>query len=190
MPVENLTYYPASILTDIAKEVTDFTATSFFDLLENLEDSLLHYGGVGLAAPQINTSLRVFVLDLSKLKTNYVDDAEFEAIQDAPIREFINPEIIAREGAQKNDEGCLSMPGFVVSVPRSLYVKVRAQDASGEVFEYEATGYEAAAIQHEIDHLDGVMHITRTSGTRRHMAMKKYRRFMAARKRMSKLGMV
>lgn len=188
MPVENLRYFPDDILTKPCTPVEDRTP-EFFDLLDDLEDSLLHYGGLGLAANQIGGSVRVFALDESKLITNYRDAEHFQEIQDAPIRIFINPEIVAQEGSDKFDEGCLSMPSVTFKVPRSTYIKVRAEDPSGETFEYEATGYHAAAIQHEMDHLDGKMHFQRTEGVSRHMGMKKYRRFQKTLSRMRKMQM-
>lgn len=187
MAVETLRYFPDTVLSTPCEVVEDFVSTEFFDLLDNLEDSLQHYRGVGLAANQIGSSLRVFALDESKLRTSFKDEEDFLSVKESPIRVFINPEIIASEGEDKFNEGCLSMPAVTFKVNRATYVKIRAQDASGETFEYEATGYHAAAVQHEMDHLDGKMHFQRTSGVSRHMGMKKYRQFQRTLGKMRKM---
>jgi len=187
MAVQNLRFYPDDALNQTCSEVEDFASDAFFDLVEDLEDSLQHYGGVGIAANQIGEGERVFVLDESTLKTNYVDEEDYQATQEIPLRVFVNPEIVASEGSSKFDEGCLSMPGVTFKVPRATYVKVKALDASGEEFEYEATGYHAAAIQHELDHLDGKMHFMRSEGVSRRMAMKRYRQFRKSYARLQKL---
>jgi len=190
MPVETMRYYPDEELSQVCEPVTDFLSEEFFDLLDALEDSLLHYRGVGLAANQIGVTKRAFALDESKLRTNYADEEDFQQTQEAPVRVFINPEIIAQEGEALFDEGCLSMPSVSFKVPRSTYIKIRAQDGSGESFEYEATGYHAAAIQHEMDHLDGKMHFMRSSGVSRRMAMKKYRQFQKTMAKVMRLRKV
>jgi peptide deformylase len=117
--------------------------------------------GVGLAAPQIGLSQRLLV---------------YRVGQDAPLIALVNPEIEWRSGDEEvAEEGCLSIPGIAVDVDRPVYVRVRAQDESGEERVVEASGLEARVIQHEIDHLDGVLILDRTSKEQRKEAMRALR---------------
>jgi peptide deformylase len=117
--------------------------------------------GVGLAAPQLGISQRLLV---------------YRVGPDAPVIALANPEI---EWASKNeeylDEGCLSIPGILVDVERPVHVRVRAQDEHGEERVVEASGLEARVIQHEMDHLDGVLILERTSRDQRKRALKELR---------------
>src|ERR671936_420590 len=114
--------------------------------------------GVGLAAPQIGVSQRLLV---------------YRVGQDAPLIALVNPEIEWRSGDEEvAEEGCLSIPGIAVDVDRPVHVRVRAQDQSGEERVVEASGLEARVIQHEIDHLDGVLILDRTSKEQRKEAMR------------------
>lgn len=165
MAVADLVFYPADILKNECEEVTEFDE-SLEELITDLKDSLQHYRGLGLAAPQIGDSRRVFVINKAVLETG----AGFEAMV------FVNPRIVEEKGEDTFEEGCLSMPGVTADVPRSLYVNMRAQGVDGELFDYEGSGYVASAMQHELDHLDGVMFFQRISGLRRRMVMKKYKK--------------
>lgn len=99
--------------------------------------------GVGLAAPQVNLSERILVFDVS-------DERDQPQV-------VVNPEILLSEGAHASEEGCLSIPEVRISVPRAERVIVKAQDATGEPFELEAEGLKAVVLQHEIDHLNGIL---------------------------------
>jgi peptide deformylase len=103
------------------------------------------YEGVGLAGPQVGLSRRIFVLQEPEGK---------------PMC-FINPEILEREGSQDGEEGCLSLPHIYCSVPRATRIRVRALNEFGKPFELEARDFLARIIQHEYDHLDGVMILER-----------------------------
>jgi peptide deformylase len=117
--------------------------------------------GVGLAAPQLGVSQRLLV---------------YRVGPDAPIVALANPEVEwASEERELLEEGCLSIPGIVVDVERPVYVRVRAQDESGEPRSVEASGLEARVIQHEMDHLDGVLILDRTSREQRREAMRALR---------------
>ena len=117
--------------------------------------------GVGLAAPQIGLSQRLLV---------------YRVGQDAPLIALVNPEIEWRSGDEEvAEEGCLSIPGIAVDVDRPVHVRVRAQDESGDERVVEASGLEARVIQHEIDHLDGVLILDRTSKDQRKEAMRALR---------------
>lgn len=121
-------------------EMTDRIKITIKDMIETMYESQ----GVGLAAPQIGILRRIFVVD--------AQDGE-------GIRIFINPEILERSGSQVDYEGCLSLPGKQEEVDRADYVKIRALDEKFEEFVLEAEGVLARIIQHENDHLDGILFI-------------------------------
>jgi peptide deformylase len=117
--------------------------------------------GVGLAAPQLGISQRLLV---------------YRVGPDAPLITLANPEIEwASDEREGSDEGCLSIPGVMVDVERPVYVRVRAQDEEGEPRSVEAAGLEARVIQHEMDHLDGVLILDRTSRDERKRALRELR---------------
>ncbi len=128
------------------KEMTDRTRV----LIDDMFDTMYEANGVGLAGPQVGVLKRIFVVDVGTEEPEpYV---------------FINPVILERGGEQTGDEGCLSVPGYQGEVTRAEHVRVRALDADMEEFELEADGLFARCIQHESDHLDGVLYIDRVNG--------------------------
>jgi len=137
-----------NVLREKAKSVPGITP-GILKLLDNLKDTMHDANGVGLAAPQIGISKRVIVVD-----------AEDELI------ELVNPEIKAGEGSQTDVEGCLSVPGLVGEVTRYYVVKVRGLNRQGEEVELTREGLTARALQHEIDHLDGVLFIDKAENIR------------------------
>jgi len=117
--------------------------------------------GVGLAAPQLGISQRLLV---------------YRVGPDAPLIALANPELEwVSEEAELGEEGCLSIPGITVDVDRPVHVRVRALDEEGEERVVEASGYEARVIQHEMDHLDGVLILERTSRDERKRALRELR---------------
>ena len=138
------------ILTDkdpalhkVCKPVTNFDS-KLFKLLDDMRDTLIESGGVGLAAPQVGILRRVVLVDVGE--------------EDNEIIEFINPELIETSGEQYGPEGCLSVPGKYGLVKRPMYAKVRAQDRNGEWFEVEGEELIARCFCHELDHLDGIVY--------------------------------
>jgi peptide deformylase len=132
------------ILRQKAKRVTRFDA-SIKRLVEDLIDTMHAANGVGLAAPQIAQSLRVLV-------------AEYEGRQEA----LINPEIVKASGEQIGSEGCLSIPGYIgENIKRSMMVVVKGRDVHGKEIRVRADGFFARILQHEIDHLDGILYLDR-----------------------------
>ncbi|MGH9410562.1 MAG: peptide deformylase, partial [Vicinamibacterales bacterium] len=117
--------------------------------------------GIGLAAPQVGVPRRVFVTDLSVGRTS------------GNLIVMVNPVFIAREGAQLEEEGCLSAPGFNATVVRPKRVVVRGLDRDGEEQTVEGTDLLARAFQHEMDHLDGVVFIDRLRGIKREMIVRR-----------------
>lgn len=137
-------------------------------LVADMFESMYAAQGVGLAAPQIGISLRLAVIDVTNGKN--------------PEAKIVcaNPEIIHQEGEQREEEGCLSLPGFRGYVIRPQYVTVRAQDASGAKFEMRGEQLLARAFCHEIDHLNGALFITHLSMLKRDMIKRKIRKMKKA----------
>jgi peptide deformylase len=121
------------------------------DMIETMHDA----PGIGLAAPQIGVGSRVCVVDLSVGR------------KASDLIVLINPEIVERSGMQLEEEGCLSLPGFTASVLRPSRIVVRAQDRDGVKRTIEGTGLLARALQHELDHLDGMLYVSRLRGIQR-----------------------
>src|ERR1700712_3610631 len=152
--IHEVVKYPDPVLSKPAETVTDFNA-DIAQLVDEMFDSMYAAQGIGLAAPQINISKRITVIDVS-FKKNPEDKIV-----------LINPEIIDRTGKTVEEEGCLSLPEIREKVTRAEWVKVRAQDATGKTFEIEGTELLGRCIQHEIDHLDGILFIERLSRLKR-----------------------
>ena len=138
------------ILTDkdpalhkVCKPVTAFDS-KLHKLLDDMAETLVDSGGVGLAAPQVGILRRVFLVDVG--------------VEENEIIEFINPEILETDGEQEGPEGCLSVPGKYGLVKRPYFVKVRAQDRNGDWFEAEGEELIGRCFCHENDHLDGIVY--------------------------------
>jgi peptide deformylase len=137
-------------------------------LVNDMFESMYAAQGVGLAAPQIGVGLRLAVIDVTNGKN--------------PEAKIIcaNPAIIHAEGEQREEEGCLSLPGFRGYVARPVFLTVRAQDASGDTFEMRGEGLLARAFCHEIDHLDGNLFISHLSLLKRDLIKRKIRKLKKA----------
>jgi peptide deformylase len=159
--------YGDPVLETPGKPVDKFDA-ELQTLVADMFESMYAANGVGLAAPQIGISLRLAVIDVSNGKT--------------PEAKIVcaNPEIIHAEGEQREEEGCLSLPGFRGHVARPQFVTVRAQDASGKAFEMRGEKLLARAFCHEIDHLNGILFITHLSMLKRDMIKRKIRKLKKA----------
>jgi len=159
--------YGDPVLETPAKPVEKF-GEELEKLVADMFESMYAARGVGLAAPQIGISLRLAVIDVSDGK-----NAEAKIV-------CANPEMVHVEGEQREEEGCLSLPGFRGHVARPLYVTVRAQDASGKAFEMRGEGLLARAFCHEMDHLNGVLFINHLSLLKRDMIKRKIRKLKKA----------
>jgi peptide deformylase len=137
-------------------------------LVQDMIDTMYAAPGIGLAAPQIGVPLRVCVIDLSVGKVG------------GTLHTLINPEFVEREGMQVEDEGCLSVPGFTASVARPARVVVRALDRRGAPTTVDGTGLLARALQHELDHLDGVLFLDRLRGLKRDLILRKVKNLQRA----------
>jgi len=159
--------YPDPVLQRPAQPVTEFNE-DLRKLAENMFESMYAAEGIGLAAPQVGVSKRITVIDLSFKKVP----------EDRLI--LVNPEIILREGKQLEEEGCLSLPEIRAKVSRAARVVVRAQDVEGNWFEKDASTLLSRCIQHEIDHLDGILFIFRISMLKRDLALRQIRKLQRA----------
>jgi len=144
--IRTILHYPDKRLREKGKKVEEFTP-ELSQLIDDMAETMYAAPGVGLAATQIGELYQLFIVDIA--------DAE----EPSDLRVFINPEFIEREGEISWQEGCLSFPGVQEDIDRAAKVKVRAQDRTGKFFELEAEGLLAVAIQHEYDHLQGVLMI-------------------------------
>src|SRR5688572_24442843 len=138
--------YPHPALKAKAQPIAEVTS-EIRELAADMAETMYHASGVGLAANQVGVLKRIFVIDIAQ---------EDEPSQ---LRTFINPEIVSMDGEQTYGEGCLSFPGAAEEIKRAEQVLVRALDLEGKPFELEATGLLAVAIQHENDHLNGILMI-------------------------------
>ncbi len=158
MAILNILHFPDPRLRNVAKPVAQVDDT-IRRLLDDMLETMYQAPGIGLAATQVDVAKRVLVIDVSEEK-------------DQPLC-FINPEIVARDGIEEMEEGCLSVPGFYEKVQRADNVKVKALDRDGNPFEMDADGLLAVCIQHEIDHLDGKLFVDYLSSLKRQRIRKK-----------------
>lgn len=147
LAVRKIVFHPDSILKESCEPVTKFDK-KLGKLLDDMYETMIEFDGVGLAAPQIGIKKQIAVVD--------IDD-------DTGTIELINPVILEADGEQTGVEGCLSFPGLYGEVSRPYYVKAKAQNRKGKVFIIEANGFLARAIQHEIDHLHGILFTSKVS---------------------------
>jgi peptide deformylase len=160
MAVRTILHYPDSRLREPGKKVHGLT-DELRQLIDDMAETMYAAPGVGLAATQIGEPWQIFVVDCA---------AEGEP---SDLRVFVNPEIQATEGKLTWEEGCLSFPGAREEVERACKVRVRAQDRDGKWFELETEGLLAIAIQHEYDHLQGVLMIDRLGPLKKRLLHRK-----------------
>ncbi|MFQ5678505.1 MAG: peptide deformylase [Gemmatimonadota bacterium] len=137
-------------------------------LIQDLLDTMYEADGIGLAAPQIGVPLRVFVYDVR---------------EEGAAGALVNPEILERHGSVKGEEGCLSIPGLSEIVERSDRIRLRALDGEGREVVLEAEGLLSRCLQHEQDHLDGVLFLDRVSPLKRKMLLKKWAKMEESERR-------
>lgn len=154
MPLRPVRIYGDPVLRAKAHEVRDFD-DSLRALVADLFDTMAAYNGVGLAANQVGVAQRVFVVDVPR------EDGTHDRFA------VVNPVLDHRAGKEKAEEGCLSMPGILADVDRARQLRLRAFDEHGRPFERVVEGYLARAIQHETDHLDGVLFTDRLGPLKR-----------------------
>jgi peptide deformylase len=139
-------------------------------LIDDMVETMHAAPGVGLAANQVGVPLQIAVIDLGDRK---------DGGPRHPLLVLINPEFLAQEGSMVEEEGCLSLPDLTEKVQRAARVKVRAHDRTGTQYEIDADGLLAKALQHEIDHLNGILLIDRLSPLKRNIIRRRLKRAMA-----------
>jgi peptide deformylase len=169
MAIRDIRKYPDPVLRAKTGRV-DAIDESLQRLIDDMVETMHAAPGVGLAANQVGVPLQLAVIELG----------DHEAA--GPHRSLvvlINPEMVSMEGSIVAEEGCLSVPDFTEKVKRAAKVKVRAQDRKGKHFELEADGLMAKALQHEIDHLNGIVFVDRLSPIKRNIFRRKLKKALA-----------
>jgi peptide deformylase len=162
MSLLSIAHFPEPVLLTVGKPVAEEEFGPDLDrVVSDMFETMYEAGGVGLAAPQVFDSRRLFVMD--------VPDEEGKSNR----LTFVNPEIITVEGEQLGEEGCLSFPGVFQTVQRQMRVIVQAQDVKGEKFELDLTDLAARCVLHETDHCDGIVFLDRMSPLKRQLAKRK-----------------
>ena len=155
MAVRTIRVYPDPILKQIAEPVEEIDE-SVVAIVQDLVDTMLDAGhSVGVAAPQIGVLQRVMVVDVSTSKLGRDNNHG--------LLEMVNPEIIERSGSKMMREGCMSVPDYTGNVTRAEHIVIEFTNRNGQLRVIEASGFEAIAIQHELDHLDGLLFLDRVS---------------------------
>ncbi len=172
----NIVTYPNKILRKKSKNVEKFD-NELHQLLDGMYPLMMLTNGIGLAAIQVAIAKRVLILN--------IPDEEDEQCDDNLI-EMINPIITSKKGQTTYQEGCLSVPSFYEDIVRYEFISVNFQDRYGNTKRLEASGLLAIAIQHEIDHLEGILFIDKLSYSRRKKFEKEYKRMLKEKKSLKK----
>ncbi|MDQ6986811.1 MAG: peptide deformylase [Mariprofundaceae bacterium] len=149
MAICEILTYPDAALREVTRHVDDPQSDEVRQLVQDLADTMYNAPGVGLAAPQIGVFLRVAITDTRWREEDGVRD----------LQVWINPEILYREGETVYEEGCLSVPGIYEDIKRSMTIGLRWLDLEGNRHEADFNDFQAVALQHEFDHLDGRLFI-------------------------------
>ena len=166
MSIQKIYKYPEPVLRQKAKDISDFD-DNLANLVRDIAETMYDAPGVGLAAPQIGRSVKLIVVDTSKNKEG-----------ERKFLPLVNPEIIAHEGTQFDEEGCLSVLDLTATVKRYKKVTVSYQDVHGQNQELSAEDRFAVVLQHEIDHLHGILFLDHLSPLKRAMYKKKVRKWL------------
>lgn len=157
MPVLELLQYPDPRLKQVSTTVQNFDAQLQAFIADMEQTMRAGPAGVGIAAPQVARFECIVIVDVSSKPK----------IKHHGRLVLINPEILASQGTLKGREGCMSVPDYTANIIRAEHIQLKARDEHGKVQEYEMQGFEARAVQHEIDHLDGILFLDRLV-SRRH----------------------
>ena len=159
--------YPAPELEEICIPVSDFNS-DLKELAGDMLETMYSAPGIGLAAPQLGVNVRLIVVDVTAGQ------------EDGYQLVLVNPEVAEHSGRQKEEEGCLSIPGITAAVERPDWVRVKAQDLEGNEFEIEGNELLARVLCHEIDHLEGILYLDRLSPLRRDLLKRKIKKLIRA----------
>jgi peptide deformylase len=166
MSIRKIFKYPEPVLRQKAKSIDSFD-DNLKTLTEDMAETMYDAPGIGLAAPQIGESVRLIVVDISKNE----EEQEYMTL--------VNPEIIEKEGEQIDEEGCLSVAELTSKVKRFKKIRVRYQDLSGKEFELETEDRFAVVLQHEIDHLNGILFLDHLSSLKKNLYKKKVKKWLS-----------
>jgi peptide deformylase len=166
MSIQKIYQYPDSVLRKETEMVTVFDS-DLAALAEDMAETMYDAPGIGLAAPQIGRSIKLIVVDTTKEKEG-----------EKRYLPMVNPEIIAHEGIQVDEEGCLSVPELTANVTRYQSVTVTYQDLQGQQHEISTENRFAVVLQHEIDHLNGILFIDHLSPLKRTLYKKKVKKWL------------
>jgi len=167
--------FPDPVLKKIAKKVTTFDA-ALEKLCKDMLFTMYHAPGIGLAAPQIGKSIRLFVLDVDYKREKVINSEgnEENRLSEFKPHIFINPVIKNKEGTTTYEEGCLSVPGVYEDVDRAEKVTIEYQDLQGNHLSLDADELLAICLQHENDHLEGLVFLDRLGAIKKKLATRKY----------------
>lgn len=160
MAIKEIVTYPNPILKKKSKPITSFDS-ELKQLVDDMAETMFAVPGSGLAAVQIGALFQVFLMNLSKNE----NENKYLAL--------INPEILEKQGTQSDKEGCLSVPDYFTKVKRAQKVKVQALDINGNEHKYEFEDWLARVVQHEVDHLNGILILDRISSLKRALYKKR-----------------
>ena len=161
MSLREILIYPDSRLKKKSTPVKSF-GRKLHKLLDDMAETMYDAPGVGLAASQIGENIRAIVVDV-----------DFQENEEKNLRELVNPKIMKSKGSQISEEGCLSVPGFVGKIKRKEDIVVEALDRNGEKIVIETSDFLSRVLQHEIDHLEGILFFERMSKLKRQLFKKK-----------------
>jgi len=165
--IRDIVIYPDKRLKLISKEVKNFDK-NLHTLLDDMYDTMINKKGVGLAAIQVGVDKRVLIINIP------LEESDEQPKENT--LEIINPVFIEKDGIQKHQEGCLSVPGVYEDIQRAKHVKIEYQDRFGEKHILEDDDFLSVAIQHEIDHLDGKIFIEKLSFIKRKKFEKEWKK--------------
>lgn len=173
--------YPHPVLKTVAEKVVSFDQ-HLKEFCSNMIKTMYNAPGIGLAAPQVGISKRIFICDVDYERTKIGEDnPETEETEDLIYelkhlnpKIYINPELVVTEGETSYEEGCLSLPGVFDTVKRHKKIELQYQDLNGKIHYEAAEGLHSICAQHEIDHLDGIMFIERLSQLKFQFYKKKF----------------
>jgi peptide deformylase len=169
MTIRTILEFPDPVLRQKAKPVTDFNE-GLKELVKDMTETMYDAPGIGLAAPQIGESIQLIIVDVAKLEN------------EQEVLVMINPRIIGHEGTQIDEEGCLSVIELTANVKRYQKVTVAFEDLDGEPKEITAEDRFAVVLQHEIDHLHGILFLDHLSALKRTLYKKKVQKILAEKK--------
>lgn len=163
MAILEIKKYPEKVLSEKAEPVDVFDS-GLRKLIDDMIETMYAAPGIGLAANQVGVLKQVLVIDISARD------------EKTPLLVLVNPEIISSEGEIEAEEGCLSVPGYLTVLKRAEKVKVKGFDRDGKTVEVECKGLLSRALQHEIDHLNGILLIERVGRLKRELFKKRFTR--------------